>query len=105
MPDDAARLARTASAQAVWPIVGMAAGLAVGAAEASLVKADEITGLILTARWGVTGFFLGLALIVLLSVGPGRRRPVSVRRMTGLVAIAAALSWFFARVLFALIGG
>jgi hypothetical protein len=105
---DNPQLTRAASALVLWPIVGMVGGLVLGAIRASLgSRWDEIAGLLITIRWGVTGFFLGLALIVLLALG--LRRPtgkdlVSIRRLMVLVAIAGLLSWYFARVLFALIG-
>ena len=75
-----------------------------GAIGASLGGGGEFAGLVFTIRWGVTGFFLGLALVVLLSVSLRRKDLVSIRGMMVLVAIAGVLSWFFARILFGVIG-
>jgi hypothetical protein len=104
MERDNPRLVGTASALIILPIVGLLGGLALGAIGASLGGRSEFAGLVFTIRWGVTGFFLGLALVVLLSVSLRRKDLVSIRGMMVLVAIAAVLSWFFARILFGVIG-
>jgi hypothetical protein len=104
MERDNPRLVGTASALIILPIVGLLGGLALGAIGASLAGVGEFTGLVFTIRWGVTGFFLGLALVVFLSVSLRRKNLVSIRGMMVLVAIAGVLSWFFARILFGVIG-
>jgi hypothetical protein len=55
-------------------------------------------------RWGVTGFFVGLALVVVVSLGLRRKDVVSVRRLMVLVVIVGLLVWFFARILFGVLG-
>jgi hypothetical protein len=104
MDRDDSNLARAASTMAVWPILGMLGGLVLGAIAASLGRADEIASLSATIRWGVTGFFLGLALVVLLSLSLKRKDIISLRRLMVLIVIAGLLSWFFAKVLFGVIG-
>ncbi len=93
-----------ASALVILPIIGLLGGLVLGAIGVSLAGGDELASLRVTIRWGVTGFFLGLALVVVLSVSLRRKDLVSIRGLLVLVAIAGVLSWFFARVLFAVLG-
>ena len=104
MDRDNANLVGTASTMAVWPIIGMLGGLVLGAISASFRPANEIASLATTIRWGVTGFFLGLALVVVLSASLRRKDLVSIRGLMVLVVIAGVLSWFFAKVLFGVIG-
>ena len=93
-----------ASALVILPILGLLGGLVLGAIGSSIGGLDEITGLMFTIRWGVTGFFLGLALVVVLSVSLRRKDLFSIRGLMVLVAILAVLSWFFARILFGVLG-
>jgi hypothetical protein len=104
MERDHPNLVRTASAMAIWPILGLLGGLVLGSVKASLQRAFELDGLVMTIRWGVTGFFLGLAVVLLLSLSLRRKDLISLRRLMALVAIAALLSWYFAKVLFGVIG-
>ncbi len=60
--------------------------------------------MIYTLRLGVTGFFLGLSLIVLISFSVRGKDIVSLRRLMVLVALAGFFSWYFARILFEVIG-
>ena len=55
-------------------------------------------------KWGVTGFFGGLALVLLLALQLRREDVISIRRLMALVVVAALIAWFFSRVLFGLIG-
>ena len=96
---------RAASALILFPIVGLLGGLIVGATWTSFHRGrDEIADLHFVLRWGVTGFFLGLALVVVLSVSLRRKDLVSIRGLMVLVIIAGVLSWFFARILFGVLG-
>jgi hypothetical protein len=104
MERDNPRLVERASALVVLPIVGLLGGLGLGAIAASITGAGEITSLVLTIRWGVTGFFLGLALVVVLSASLRRKDLVSIRGLIVLVVIAGVLSWFFTRILFGVLG-
>ena len=97
-------LQRNASAQAILPIGGLLTGLLLGAIWANFLRMDEITSVIHTLRFGVTGFFLGLSLILLIAFNVKGRDIVSLRRMMVLVAIAGFLSWYSARILFQVIG-
>jgi hypothetical protein len=98
------RFVERASALVVLPILGLLGGLGLGAIAASIAGVGEITGLVLTIRWGVTGFFLGLALVVVLSVSLRRKDLVSIRGLMVLVVLASVLSWFFTRILFGVLG-
>ena len=104
MERDNPRLVGTGSALVILPIVGLLGGLALGAIGASLGGVDEITGLVFTIRWGVTGFFLGLALVVVFSASLRRKDLFSIRGLMVLVVIAGVLSWFFTRILFGVLG-
>ena len=55
-------------------------------------------------KWAVTGFFAGLAFVVLLAFASRHPQTVSVRKLMVLVIVAGVLAWFFARVLFGVIG-
>jgi hypothetical protein len=104
MERDNPRLVGTASALVILPILGLLGGLVLGAIGASIGGVGEFPGLMLTIRWGVTGFFLGLALVVVLSVSLRRKGLFSIRGLMVLVVVAAVLSWFFARILFGALG-
>ncbi len=97
-------LMRSASAAVVVPIAGMLGGLIIGGYRASGAGLDEISQLARVIKWVVTGFFTGLGLVVLLAIQLRRRDLISIRRLMILVAIAAIVGWFFARVLFNAIG-
>jgi hypothetical protein len=104
MDRDNPKLLGKASGIVILPIVGMMGGLLLGAIVASIQRADEITSLHSVLRWGVTGFFLGLALVVLSSLSLRRKGIVSLRRLMILVVIAGLLSWYFTQILFGVIG-
>jgi hypothetical protein len=95
---------RSASAAVIAPIAGMLGGLFIGAFRARGLGADQFAQLARVIKWGVTGFFAGLALILLLALSLRRRDVVSIRRLMALVAAAGLIAWFFARVLFGAIG-
>jgi hypothetical protein len=97
-------LLMSASARAIIPIAGMLGGLGLGAVWANIQGADEFTGLFPVIRWGATGFFLGLALVVLLAFSTRREDVVSLRRLMVLVAISGLLAWYLTRILFGVIG-
>src|SRR5438105_4755345 len=78
----------SASSRIVIPIVGMVGGLILGGVRTSLGRMDELAGLSLVIRWTVTGFFLGLALVLLLAISVRRNDLVSIRRLMVLVAMA-----------------
>jgi hypothetical protein len=105
MDQDKPKLVRTASALILFPIVGLLGGLILGATWNSFYRGrDEFAELHLVLRWGVTGFFLGLALVVVVSLNLRRKDLVSLRRLMVLVVIVSLLVWFFARILFGVIG-
>lgn len=95
---------RVASAAVIWPIAGMVGGLAVGAVRARMRGLIELAELACVIKWGVTGFFAGLAFVLLLALRLRRGDAISTRWLMALVAIAGTLAWFFARVLFDAIG-
>jgi hypothetical protein len=55
-------------------------------------------------KWGITGFFAGLALVVLLAFGSWRQNVISMRKLMVLVVVAGVLAWFFGRVLTVVLG-
>jgi hypothetical protein len=99
----ATKLARNASTAVIFPIGGLLGGLFVGVMRAGR-GLEELVQIARVVKWGVTGFFAGLALVVLMSFNSRRQNMVSMRRLMGLVVVAGLLAWFFARILFGLIG-
>ncbi len=95
---------RSASAAVIVPIAGMLGGLIVGAIRARSVGPDEFAKIACVIKWGITGFFAGLALVLLLAFSLRREDVVSIRRLMGLVVVAGLVAWFFSRVLFGVIG-
>jgi hypothetical protein len=94
---------RNASAAVIVPIAGMLGGLILGIARAS-GRGDEFAQMARVIRWIVAGFFAGLALLVLLALQFRREDVISIRRLMVLVAVAALIAWFFARILFDALG-
>jgi hypothetical protein len=89
----------------LFPIAGMLGGLLLGATWVSFQRGpDELTGLYLVLRWGVTGFFLGLAVVVLWALNLRWADVVSIRRLMVLAVIAGFLAWYFGRILFGVMG-
>ena len=98
-------LSRNASAAVIWPVAGMVGGLIIGALRAGRgVAAFDIVEVERIIKWGVTGFFAGLGVVLLLAFQFRRRDVVSIRRLMALIAVAALVAWFFARVFFGAIG-
>jgi hypothetical protein len=94
----------SASARAVIPIAGLLGGLFLGGLLGTSGTADEFAQIYAVIKWGVTGFFLGLALILLFSLSLGRKDIVSTRRLMVLVVIVAVVTWYAVKILFSLIG-
>jgi hypothetical protein len=95
---------RSASAAVIVPIAGLLGGLSVGGFRARAFGPDQFAQLACVIKWGVTGFFAGLALVLLLAFSLRREDVVSIRRLMALVVVAGLVAWFFARVLFGAIG-
>jgi hypothetical protein len=104
MNERATKLARNASTAVVYPIVGMLGGLFVGGLRARVRGAGEIDQIAFVVKWGITGFFAGLALVVLLASSSRGENIVSMRRLMVLVVVAGLLTWFFARIFAGVIG-
>jgi hypothetical protein len=104
MNQQATKLARNASTTVIFPIAGMLGGLFVGGLRASGRGLDELAQIARVVKWGATGFFAGLAFVVLLSFSSRQQSIVSIRRLMVLVVVAGLLAWFFARILFGVIG-
>ncbi len=104
MNEPGTKLARNASTAVVYPIVGMLGGLFIGGLRAKVGGANEIDQIAFVIKWGVTGFFAGLALVVLLAFASRGRNIVSMRRLMVLVVVAGLLTWFFARIFSGVIG-
>ena len=73
MKENSPKLARSASSAAIWPIAGLLGGLFVGSLRAKAWGPDQIAQIACVIKWGVTGFFAGLALVVLLAFSSRRR--------------------------------
>jgi hypothetical protein len=97
-------LNRNASGAVIWPLADMVGGLIIGALRAGRSPAFDIAEVERIIKWGVTGFFAGLGLVLLLALQFRRRDVVSIRRLMALIAVAALVAWFFARVFFGAIG-
>ena len=95
---------RSAATAVIVPIAGMLGGMFVGVFRARGLGLDEFAQIARVVKWGITGFFAGLALVVLLALQLRREDVVSTRRLMALIALAALIAWFFAHVLFGAIG-
>ena len=95
---------RSAAFGVIVPIAGMLGGLFIGAVRASIQRLTDIAQIACVVRWGITGFFAGLGLVVLLALQPRREDVISIRRLMALVVVAALIAWFFSRVLSGVIG-
>jgi hypothetical protein len=96
------KLTQNVSLMAIFPIGGMMGGLVLSYLWARHRIPDEIQRLAHIVRWGVLGFFLGLALAVLMLLHG--RGTISVRALMGLVVIAAVLCWWMVAILFGALG-
>jgi hypothetical protein len=96
---------RNAAAAVILPIAGMLGGLAIGAFRArGPAGVAELAPLLCAIKWGITGFFAGLALVVLLALQLRRQDVISIRRLMVLVLVAALIAWFFGRIFSGVIG-
>jgi hypothetical protein len=98
------RLARDASTAVIVPIAGLLGGLCVGGLRAWGRWPDEFAQIARVVKWGVTGFFAGLALVVLMAFLGRRQTQVSIRHVVALDVVVGVLAWFFARILSGAIG-
>jgi hypothetical protein len=97
-------LAGNASSAVIFPIAGLLGGLFVGGLRAKGRGPDEFAQIACVVKWGITGFFSGLALVVLLAFASRRQNVISMRKLMVLVVVAGVLAWFFTRVLSAVLG-
>lgn len=104
MDQQESNLARNASTAVLVPIGGLVGGLIVGGIRARALGLDEFSQIACVLKWAVTGFFAGLALVVLLACTLRMSEPVTLRRLMVFVIVAGVLAWFFARILFGAIG-
>ena len=104
MNQRATDLARNASTAVIWPIAGLLGGLFVGGLRAWGRGPDAFAQIACMVKWGVIGFFAGLALAVLLAFPLLRQNQISIRRLIVLVLVAGVVTWFFARILNGVIG-
>jgi hypothetical protein len=100
----APNLARNASTAVMVPIAGLLGGLFVGTLRARGWVPDQFAQIACVVKWAVTGFFAGLAFVVLLAFPFRHQQMVSIRKLMFLVVVAGVLAWFFARILFGAIG-
>ena len=104
MNQKATTLAQNASTAVIFPIAGLLGGLFIGGLRARGRGPHEFAQIECVVKWGVTGFFAGLALIVLLVFASWRQNLISMRKLMVLVVVAGVLAWFFARVLSTVLG-
>ena len=97
-------VSRNASAAVIAPVLGMMGGLLVGGVRAWSRGLVDLELLTCVLKWGVTGFFAGLGLVLLMALQFRRTDVISIRRLMVLVAVAGIVAWFFARVFFGAIG-
>jgi hypothetical protein len=97
-------VSRNASAAVIVPIAGMLGGLLAGVIRARVLGLRDLELLSCVIKWGATGFFAGLALVLLLALPYRRGAALTIRRLMVLVAVAGIIAWFFARVFFDAIG-
>ena len=97
-------VSRSASVAVIAPIAGMLGGLLAGVVRARTRGLVDLEFLACVLKWGVTGFFVAMALVLLLALQFRREDAISIRRLIALVAIAGVVAWFFSRVLFDAIG-
>ena len=96
--------ARNASSVVIIPIAGLLGGLFAGGLRAKGRGPDEFAQIACVVKWGITGFFAGLALVVLMAFASRGQNLISIRKLMALAVVAAVLAWFFARVLTAVLG-
>jgi hypothetical protein len=104
MNQQATRLVRNASTAVIWPLVGMLGGLFVGGLRAWGSGLHEFAQIGCVIRWSVTGFFMGLALVILLALPIYRQDKLTIRRTMAVFVVAGVLTWFFTRILSEAIG-
>ena len=104
MNREATKLVKSASAAVVFPIGGMLGGLFIGGLRASSQGPDPIAQIACVIKWGITGFFAGLLLILFLAIDLRGKNLVSIRKLIAIVLIAGLISWFITRVFFGVIG-
>jgi hypothetical protein len=97
-------LARNGSTAVMLPIAGPLGGLFVGTLRARGWAPDPFAQIACVVKWAVTGFFAGLAFVVLLAFPFRQQQIVSMRKLMVLVVVAGELAWFFAQILFGVIG-
>ena len=85
------RLARNASAKALFVILGMLGGLLAGAIRAQVGRVDELTAILLVARGGFIGSVFGVGVAIATATVAGRRSLASIKGLMGVVVVAALL--------------
>ena len=104
MNQKATTLAANASTAVIFPIAGLLGGLIIGGLRARGRGPHEFAQIECVVKWGITGFFAGLALVVLLAFASRGQNLISTRKLMVLIGVAGLLVWFFARILSALLG-
>jgi hypothetical protein len=100
----APNLARNASTAVIFPIAGLLGGLIIGGLRSRGRGPHEFAQIECVVKWGITAFFAGLALVVLLAFASRGQNLISTRKLMVLVVVTGLLVWFFARILSALLG-
>jgi hypothetical protein len=94
MNGDPSHLESDASAKVLWPVLGLLAGLLVGALRSWLAGTDPLAAVSLVIAGGVVGSALGMV-IVLAQLFPPRKYDLgSLRGLMSLVLAATLILWF-----------
>ena len=91
-------MARSASTAVIFPIAGLLGGLIIGGLRARGRGPHEFAQIECVVKWGITGFFAGLALVVLMAFASRGQNLISTRKLMVLIVVAGVLAWFFARI-------
>ena len=87
------RLTQNASTMILYPILGMIGGLLLGALRTRIGRLDSFSSIELVVKWGFLGALFGAVAIVLVPV-LAKKNVSSVRRLLGVIGVAAVLLWF-----------
>jgi hypothetical protein len=97
------RLARSASALALFPILGLLGGILLGVIRAYIWRGDELMNLGLTVQSAVLGSLYGTAVAVIFAVLE-RKNLTSIKRMMAIILVVAVVIWAVVTVLRDLFG-
>jgi hypothetical protein len=92
MDQKQSRLAGSASALAIFPIVGLFGGILLGVIRAEILRGDELMNLGLTVQAAFLGSVYGAAVAVIFAV-LARKNLTSLKRMMAVILAVAVVIW------------